>query len=54
MPEGTNTARARRLAAEVVERSDCTLAEALLADAIGHLADELERRERAEQEPERS
>jgi hypothetical protein len=41
--EQSDIAQARRLAREVVSRDDCRLIEALLADAIGHLADEVER-----------
>ncbi len=42
-PSGqSNIEQARKLAHDVVARDDCTLREALLADAIGHLADELE------------
>lgn len=42
-PSGrSNTDEARRLAREVVERDDTTLREALLADAVGHLADQLD------------
>lgn len=40
--ENSNTLRARRLAQEVVSRDGTRLTEALLADAIGHLADELD------------
>jgi hypothetical protein len=47
-PSGqSNAAQARKLAEEVVARDDCTLKEAILADAIGHLADELEAKERS-------
>lgn len=37
---GSNIDRARAQAEEVVGCDDCTLREALLADAIGHLCDE--------------
>lgn len=39
----SDTAEARRLAEEVVRRDDAKLTEALLADAIGHLCDEIDR-----------
>jgi hypothetical protein len=38
----SDTEQARRLAQEVVRRDDTTIIEALLADAIGHLADALD------------
>lgn len=41
--EQSNVAQARKIAREVVSRDGTTLVEALLADAIGHLADEVER-----------
>lgn len=43
MAEPSNIAQARKLARDVVSREDCSLIEALLADAIGHLIDEIER-----------
>lgn len=43
LSEQSDIAHARRLAREVVSRDDCSLIEALLADAIGHLVDEVER-----------
>lgn len=41
LPGASNIDRARARAEEVVGSEDCTLREALLADAIGHLSDEL-------------
>jgi acyl CoA:acetate/3-ketoacid CoA transferase alpha subunit len=40
--EQSNTQQARKLAEEVVRREDTTVIEVLLADAIGHLADEID------------